>query len=97
MKSGIYYNKNYLTEIKPYLERLITSLEERNIKCIVINNFTDLDGLDVLFVLGGDGTILDIAAECAKRRIRVGESRRGYRVGVRGFYHAEKNYARGGM
>ena len=71
MKSGIYYNKNYLTEIKPYLERLITSLEERNIKCIVINNFADLDGLDVLFVLGGDGTILDIAAECAKRRVKI--------------------------
>lgn len=71
MKSGIYYNKTYLTEIKPYLERLITSLEERDIKCIVVNNFADLDCLDVLFVLGGDGTILDVAAECAKRRVKI--------------------------
>lgn len=71
MKSGIYYNKNFLSENKPYLEQLKKSLADIGIDCIVVNCFTDLDGLDVLFVLGGDGTILTVAAECARRKIKI--------------------------
>lgn len=71
MKIGIYFNKNYISENKPYIERIKSSLEDGVTECRVVENNTDLDGLDILFVLGGDGTILTVAADCAKRGIKI--------------------------
>lgn len=71
MRAGIYFNKNYLSENKPYVERLKTSLENSFEECVTVNGFDDLDGLYVLFVLGGDGTILTVASECAKRSVKI--------------------------
>lgn len=71
VKAGIYYNKNYMTENKPYCEKIRQSLERHNVSCRYVNNFCDLDGLDIIFVLGGDGTILNIASECAKRHVKI--------------------------
>ena len=71
MKAGIYYNKNYLSENKPYIERIVNSLKSNGIDCKIVSKPSDLDGLAVLFVLGGDGTILNVAADCAKRGIKI--------------------------
>ena len=71
MKAGIYYNKNYLSDSKVYLQRIQSALAERKVQCKIVETCSDLDGLNVLFVLGGDGTILTIASECAVRGVKV--------------------------
>lgn len=71
MEAGIYFNRNYLSESRFGIERIRTGLIRHGIGCKVIDGFSDLDGLDVLFVLGGDGTILTIASECAARNIKI--------------------------
>ncbi|MDE7330572.1 MAG: NAD(+)/NADH kinase, partial [Clostridia bacterium] len=68
MKVGIYLNRKYFSEEKPYLEKIRQAFGGG---CIVVNGYSDLDGLDVLFVLGGDGTILSVASECAKRQVKI--------------------------
>ena len=71
MNAGIYFNKNYLTENKSYLERIENSLLAGGNGCIIVNRYSDLKGLDVLFVLGGDGTILNVAADCARNGVKI--------------------------
>lgn len=71
MRAGIYFNKNYLSENKPYVEQLKQSLKTHFDECVIVDGFEDLDGLYVLFVLGGDGTILTVASECAKRSVKI--------------------------
>ena len=68
MKAGIYFNKNFLSENRPYVERLKAKLSVFD-NVIIVGSYDDLEGLDVLFVLGGDGTILTVASECAKRSV----------------------------
>lgn len=68
MTVGIFYNKKYYSEEKPYIGRINQAFAPR---CREVNGYSDLNGLDVLFVLGGDGTILNIASECAKRGIKI--------------------------
>lgn len=68
MNVGIYLNKRYFSDEKIYTEtisRVFGGL------CKTVNGFKDLNGLDVLFVLGGDGTILSVASECAKRGVKI--------------------------
>lgn len=71
MKAGIYYNKNHLNDNLAYLEKIEKKFEEEGIGYRRILKIPDLDGLDFLLVLGGDGTILSIASECAKRNIKI--------------------------
>lgn len=71
MKVGIYFNKKYLTEKSARVDKISKSLKVHGLICKKVNDFDDLNGLDVLFVLGGDGTILAIASECAKRKIKI--------------------------
>lgn len=89
MNAGIYYNKNYLTENKVYLERIENSLIASGNNCIIVNRNSDIQGLDILFVLGGDGTILNVAADCARNGVKI----IGINYGHLGFlteYEAEK-------
>lgn len=67
MKVGIYFNKNYFADNKIYVERVTKAFAGSK----VIQSYADLEGIDVLFVLGGDGTILTIASECAKRGVKI--------------------------
>lgn len=71
MKVGIYFNKNYL----PGNLRLTARIKERlsgfGIGCHNVCSPSELDGTDILMVLGGDGTILTMAAECARRGIKI--------------------------
>lgn len=71
MNAGIYFNKNFLSENKPYVERLKEKLASVFKEIATVENFSDLDGISVLFVLGGDGTILAVASECAKRAVKI--------------------------
>lgn len=71
MKAGIYFNKNYLSDNRENVERICMKLAENGVECHTVNDFNDLDGLDVLFVLGGDGTILTVASECAARGVKI--------------------------
>ena len=67
MTVGIYFNKNYLADNKTYVERIKKAFTDSK----VINNYSELDQIDVLFVLGGDGTILMVASECARRGVKI--------------------------
>jgi NAD+ kinase len=71
MNVGIYFNKNYLSDNINYLEQISQLLKNSGCNCVIVNNFADLDKVDILLVLGGDGTILMVAAECAKRGIKI--------------------------
>lgn len=71
MKVGLYYNKRYTVENRSYLDIAQSKLNANNDVWKVVNGIDDLQGLDVVIVFGGDGTILTIAAECAKRAVKI--------------------------
>ncbi len=68
MQVGIYLNKKYFNDEKPYVKKLSYAFAS---PCREIKSYSDLDGLEILFVLGGDGTILTVATECAKRGVKI--------------------------
>lgn len=71
MMVGIYFNKYYLEDNLIYIDKINKALSSRNIQTVIVDSFSDLDGLDILMVLGGDGTILMVASECAKRGVKI--------------------------
>ena len=71
MRVGIYYNKNYLTENLANIKKIESCLKTNGIFSKIIEKTDDLDGLDVVLALGGDGTILSIASDCARRHIKI--------------------------
>ncbi len=71
MKVGIYFNKNYLPDNIKLIDRIEDKLRAAGIDCGVVCSAEELDGVKLLMVLGGDGTILTIAAECAKREVKI--------------------------
>lgn len=71
MKVGLYYNANFLSENLAYIELVTSKLRGNGITCVSVKGADDLDGLDVLMVFGGDGTILTMATECAKRGVKI--------------------------
>lgn len=71
MKVGIYSNKKHLPENKGTVEKIEKFFAEHNIETKKVLGSADLDGVDILLVLGGDGTILTVAADCAKRNIKI--------------------------
>ncbi|MDE5721191.1 MAG: NAD(+)/NADH kinase [Clostridia bacterium] len=71
MRVGIYFNKSYLSDNLPYVNMLSSALKSGGMDCQVIDGFSDLKGLDVIFVLGGDGTILNIASECSRYSVKI--------------------------
>lgn len=68
---GLYVNKRFLSEKRCYLDKTIDALNKRCVKWKTVNSATELDGLSVLMVFGGDGTILTVASECARRGIKI--------------------------
>ena len=71
MNVGIYSNRSYLERDNINILRIKDRLLKAGYPCKIIENICDADGVEVLFVLGGDGTILTVAAECAKRGIKI--------------------------
>lgn len=71
MKVGIYFNKNYLPDNLKLVGRIKDKLAGFGIGCNAVCSPDDLSGVDILMVLGGDGTILTMASECARRGIKI--------------------------
>lgn len=71
MKVGIYFNKNYLPDNLKLLQRIEQRFTQSGVQCSSVFSSRELDGIDVLLVLGGDGTILMVASECARRGIKI--------------------------
>jgi len=71
MKVGIYFNANYIDINKEYIDKISTDLSENDITCVIVDNLKKIEGLEILIVLGGDGTILTVASECAKYCVKI--------------------------
>lgn len=71
MRVGCYFNAKYIDVNKAYIDTIRTKLSENGIDCIIVDNLTKLNGLDILIVLGGDGTILTVASECASHNVKI--------------------------
>lgn len=68
---GIYYNKKYFANNKFYLNKITDFLSEKNFGFKIVDNKEDIFCIDVLIVLGGDGTILTVASKCAEAGIPI--------------------------
>lgn len=68
---GIYLNDKYICKYKDGLNVIYNFFAEKNIAYKIIKCDTDLDGVDVMLVLGGDGTILTLAGACAMRGVKI--------------------------
>lgn len=71
MRVGIYLNIKYKTDKDAYLYKIKTALEESGIECLNITDERLIETLDILLVLGGDGTILTVASECARHNVKI--------------------------
>lgn len=71
MRAGIYYNANYQDVNRANIESIFAELNDNGDECKIVRNISDLAGLDVLFVLGGDGTILSVASDCGLRGVKI--------------------------
>lgn len=71
MSAGIYYNKKYFANDSDVIERITNQLNAEGRSCKVIQDCSEINGLDVLFVLGGDGTILSVASACAEFSTKI--------------------------
>ena len=71
MTAGIYLNKRYFSDGATYIARIKTALEKDGINCKTVEDKSGLSGVEVLFVLGGDGTILGIASACAEAGVKI--------------------------
>ncbi len=71
MKVGIYYNRNYINDNLDYISQIKYQFSLRNIDCIVIDDAKQFEIVDIIIVLGGDGTILRIADICARYNIKI--------------------------
>lgn len=70
MKIGIFCNKT-TNKYLPIQDKLFRLLNTRGFAYSVYETMEDLDEIDVLVVLGGDGTILKVATEAGKKGIPV--------------------------
>ena len=70
VKVGLYFKKSYLDN-SDYINGVIAKLSANISDYVIVKCINDLDCLDILIVFGGDGTILNIASECARRGIKI--------------------------
>ena len=71
MKVGVYFNVNYIDVNKEYIDKIFCDLSENDIDCVIVDSENKIKGLNILIVLGGDGTILTIASECAAHGVKI--------------------------
>lgn len=70
MKVGVYVNAKYITKDEPY-KIICEELKKQGIECVSVVELTVIKTLDILLVLGGDGTILNVASECALYEVKI--------------------------
>lgn len=71
MKVGVYLNAKYKSLNNEYLEIINSIFSEAKVESLLINKPSQIKGLDVLLVLGGDGTILSFASACAEEGVKI--------------------------
>lgn len=71
MRVGVYLNNRYVEQKNAYLEKIVSVLLPEKFECITVNKISEIRSLDLLIVLGGDGTILAVAAECARHGVKI--------------------------
>lgn len=71
MRVGIYLNVKYKADKDVYLHKINSVLKQKNFDFTEVENISQIASLNVLMVLGGDGTILTVASECAKHNVKI--------------------------
>lgn len=71
MRVGIYLNDKYQSQKQAYFDRVNSALSACGAECISVDNVDLISTLDILIVIGGDGTILSVACECAKCGVKI--------------------------
>ena len=71
MKIGIYLNVKYKSLQEEYLEIINSAFSQAKIESFLVNSPSQIKDLDVLIVLGGDGTILSFASACALYGVKI--------------------------
>lgn len=72
MRVGVYLSLKYESERNVYFDKVFSALNPDGIECVSVEkDLSVIASLDVLLVLGGDGTILAIASECAKHGVKI--------------------------
>lgn len=69
MNVGIFVNNAH--DSSSYLNKIYSFFNTEKIKYTTISRIEDLHKIDILLVLGGDGTILMFAEACAKQGIKI--------------------------
>lgn len=70
IKVGLYFKRSYCGN-KEYIDGVLCALKDKVSQYVVVKDVADLDGLDVLMVFGGDGTILHMASACAQKGVKI--------------------------
>ncbi len=70
MKVGILGNKNKINSLQT-IEEMENFLKDCGYETIRFNAYNEIDGVDVLLVLGGDGAILHSAVNAARKNIKI--------------------------
>lgn len=68
---GVYFNVKFSAEYGKYLDHITAELEKCHIECRLVRGVADIRGINILMVLGGDGTILSVAADCALNGVKI--------------------------
>ena len=71
MRVGLYINSRYENEKDGFLNLVRAALLPHGIECVPADDLNVIKSLDALIVLGGDGTILSVAAECALHGVKI--------------------------
>jgi NAD+ kinase len=70
MKVGVLGNKNKIKSVETMVE-----MEQFLLSCgyetVLFHNYAEIDGVDVVLVLGGDGAILHSAVTAARKNIKI--------------------------
>ncbi len=70
MKIGVVGNSTR-KENREILQRFVAFLEKRGYETVIFSTNREIDGVDILIVLGGDGAILHAATIAAQKRIKM--------------------------
>lgn len=71
MKIGIYLNVKYKSLQEEYLNIINSAFTQAKIETIFVTDACQVKGIDILIVLGGDGTILSFASTCALNGVKI--------------------------
>jgi len=71
MDVGVYINVKYKSMQDEYFNKIFSEFCRVGFGCVLVDKAEDISGIDVLLVLGGDGTILNVAKQCAINGIKI--------------------------